>query len=101
MYQGFPIDHFDLEKPDSGDNKWSGTGQRYRGEFQRAAKGLVKLGIVTAEDYEFVRLHIMAFDRAKYDVQIRRDLEHKAERLGVQLIYPKGLLDDGKRRVRT
>jgi hypothetical protein len=100
-YQGFPIDHFDLEKPDSEHTKWGMSHRRYRGEFQRAAKGLVKLGIVTKEDYEVVRLHIMAFDRAKYHVRLQRELEWQAKELGVQLIYPKGLLDDGKRRVRA
>lgn len=99
-YQGFPIDHFDLENPDSAHTKWSMPHQKYRGDFQRAAKGLVKLGLVKAADYEVVRLHIMAHDRAAYHVRLQRELEWQAKELGVKLVYPPGLLDDGKRRVR-
>jgi len=92
---GLPIDHFELDSPESGETKYSSKG-RHRGAFGRTAKALVRLGIVSAADYEVVRAHLYARDKRIRDRQTKRDLEWKAEQLGVKLVYPKKLLDDSK-----
>jgi len=87
------VDHFSLEKPERGRERYNFKG-RYRGHFRRAAYALTKLGLVTAADYAVVRLHIYNLDKVKRDRSTRRDLEWRAEQLGVKLVYPKRLLDD-------
>jgi hypothetical protein len=87
------VDHYSLEKPERGRERYNFKG-RYRGHFRRAAYALSKLGLVSAADYEIVRLHIFDLDKVKRDRSTKRYLEWQAKQLGVKLVYPKKMLDD-------